>query len=397
MSIGLPFGDTWSELANIAASGCVCLVWKGDKPGRMSVEVRLGLLQPSAFPTVNDWAREVARITRAAFSAPGRAAAGLPPPSGAEESPENVLGDLSKGASVWIARLPSGEAIGTVRIVPAGDGVWELKRLGVVPSFRGQGIARRLVESVEGEAARAGVRRVRLYCVVERLLPPYYAQLGYRIVERRAHADKPLTVVTMERDPAAPRRAYPSAWEAEQSLPSSGVYAIWLWLSEEARLPVPRPGGSVLRRGLYAYVGSAQRNLAARLARHVRGARTVRWHVDDLRRRAEVVGVDVWPGAPREQECRMAAALAGYAQTLNGQPARAGRAEVESLARPRRFGASDCECPGHLVYFGPHPEQVEPFSMPRRLEPGLLAVMRLPMQRDRDESPGRSSRRGEPS
>jgi len=106
-------------------------------------------------------------------------------------------------------------------------------------------------------------------------------------------------------------------------------------------LEVPRPatvrvgawGELRLPSGHHAYVGSARRGLAARLARHCRRAKRLRWHIDYLRLVADPVGAVVWPWR-RGRECRLARALL-----------------TEGLGQiaASRFGASDCRCPAHLL------------------------------------------------
>ena len=86
------------------------------------------------------------------------------------------------------------------------------------------------------------------------------------------------------------------------------------------------------REGVYFYVGSAQRNLSARIERHRRKDKPLRWHVDYLSVRAEMLGAIMIAG-PRERECELARELAG----------------IYELAVPG-FGASDCTCGGHLFY-----------------------------------------------
>lgn len=49
---------------------------------------------------------------------------------------------------------------GALRVLGAGAG--EIKRMFVVPEFRGRGIARRILSNLEGEAARRGYRVLRL-------------------------------------------------------------------------------------------------------------------------------------------------------------------------------------------------------------------------------------------
>jgi len=82
-------------------------------------------------------------------------------------------------------------------------------------------------------------------------------------------------------------------------------------------------------------VGSAlgPGGLAARVAHHARRSTSPHWHVDYLRRRAELVAVWHRAGAVR-REHEWAAAL----MRLPG-----------ATVPVASFGASDCRCPAHLV------------------------------------------------
>ncbi|MBN2375563.1 MAG: GIY-YIG nuclease family protein [Sedimentisphaerales bacterium] len=86
------------------------------------------------------------------------------------------------------------------------------------------------------------------------------------------------------------------------------------------------------RAGMYFYVGSAQRNLSARIERHGRKEKPLCWHIDYLSIKAKMLGVILIPG-DRERECTLARELAG----------------IYELAVPG-FGSSDCRCGGHLFY-----------------------------------------------
>ncbi|MDC7789088.1 GIY-YIG nuclease family protein [Rhodoplanes sp. TEM] len=82
--------------------------------------------------------------------------------------------------------------------------------------------------------------------------------------------------------------------------------------------------------GRYLYCGSARGpgGLRARIARHLRRRKTLRWHVDRLTTRGTVIAV--W-AVPDGDECALAGALAGLPVPIPG------------------FGASDCRrCPSHL-------------------------------------------------
>jgi len=61
-----------------------------------------------------------------------------------------------------------------------GDGVAEVKRFYVAPAFRGQGLARALLEALEDEARRLGHRTLRLDATTPTW--PMYLSAGYREV-----------------------------------------------------------------------------------------------------------------------------------------------------------------------------------------------------------------------
>jgi ribosomal protein S18 acetylase RimI-like enzyme len=68
------------------------------------------------------------------------------------------------------------------------DGDLYFGRLAVTPSARGRGIARRLVEAVEAEAARRGLAGVRLGVrIVLSENQRFFTALGYVETSREAH------------------------------------------------------------------------------------------------------------------------------------------------------------------------------------------------------------------
>jgi len=111
-----------------------------------------------------------------------------------------------------------------------------------------------------------------------------------------------------------------------------GLYIAIFELSDVMNIRIGKLGSFEFRPGYYLYVGSAQKNLTARIERHARQNKPLRWHIDYLSAHAPMLGAILIPD-PREQECQIA-------QTLHG---------MFDLAIPR-FGASDCRCPGHLFY-----------------------------------------------
>lgn len=114
---------------------------------------------------------------------------------------------------------------------------------------------------------------------------------------------------------------------------SSGVYLFVFDLCREYAGRIGALGMVRLAAGRYGYVGSARRGLAARLARHTRRRKPLRWHVDALTRGADSVGAIAWPW--REgRECLLAEALVATGTGRRAVP---------------RLGASDCGCSGHLL------------------------------------------------
>jgi Uri superfamily endonuclease len=121
-------------------------------------------------------------------------------------------------------------------------------------------------------------------------------------------------------------------------LPSlRGTYVLVLRFSKRSEISVGSLGVLETQPGFYVYVGSAlgPGGLAARVGRHCRREKLLRWHVDYLRAVAQLE--DVWYATGEaHRECR-------WARVLRSLPG----ASVP-LAR---FGASDCRCASHLLFF----------------------------------------------
>ena len=113
----------------------------------------------------------------------------------------------------------------------------------------------------------------------------------------------------------------------------AGIYIAIFQLPRTRGITVGKLGRFVFARGLYFYVGTAQRGLSARLDRHARKLKPLRWHIDYLAQYAHMLGAIVVAG-PRELECRLAGRLAGRGCS----------------APVPRFGASDCKCNAHLFH-----------------------------------------------
>jgi sugar fermentation stimulation protein A len=112
----------------------------------------------------------------------------------------------------------------------------------------------------------------------------------------------------------------------------AGVYIAVFYMPKGRPIQIGRFGRFCFCQGLYFYVGSAQRNLSARLERHNQKKKTLRWHIDYLSAKTEMLGAITIAG-PREFECQLAKKIS----------------RIFELAVPG-FGASDCRCGGHLFY-----------------------------------------------
>ena len=127
--------------------------------------------------------------------------------------------------------------------------------------------------------------------------------------------------------------------DINDSLPGSpGAYALLLHLAKEISLKVGSLGIHRFPEGLFVYIGSAMGpgGVRARVQRHLRPETEKRphWHIDRLTALTEIRAV-WWLTGKTNIECQWASAL-----------------EKIGTRTPPKFGASDCRCPGHLIYLG---------------------------------------------
>lgn len=110
---------------------------------------------------------------------------------------------------------------------------------------------------------------------------------------------------------------------------SANIYQLHIRLSRKLKLTIGKLGSFTFPAGHYIYTGSAKRNIEARVTRHLRKDKKLRWHIDYLlaSRYASVIKVDRVAG----DEC-----------LLNQQ--------VKGEVIIPGFGASDCKagCGSHL-------------------------------------------------
>ena len=84
-------------------------------------------------------------------------------------------------------------------------------------------------------------------------------------------------------------------------------------------------------RGYYAYVGSALSGFKARLNRHLKSDKQLRWHIDYLLEKAAINKIILCPTEDKV-ECAIAQALSRQFNSVPG------------------FGCSACQCRSHLLF-----------------------------------------------
>lgn len=119
-----------------------------------------------------------------------------------------------------------------------------------------------------------------------------------------------------------------------------GSYLLWFYLSKQCSLSIGRFGDRSLKRGWYLYCGSAlgPGGLRARLGHHLGKQERRHWHVDYLKRVAELRTIWFCRGDNNEHF---------WSRQLRALP--------DAGCPVEGFGSSDCRCPSHLVYFSRRP------------------------------------------
>jgi Uri superfamily endonuclease len=113
---------------------------------------------------------------------------------------------------------------------------------------------------------------------------------------------------------------------------TKGVYILIISINKKIQVKVGALGRLSFKKGLYAYVGSAQNNLEERIGRHLRKRKQKFWHIDYLLDHELVKVMRVfYEETSKPDECRIAELLAEKGMSV------------------KSFGSSDCKCKSHLV------------------------------------------------
>ncbi len=122
-----------------------------------------------------------------------------------------------------------------------------------------------------------------------------------------------------------------------------GAYLIVVELTQSCVVTLRRRPPVTLPPGRYAYCGSAYGpgGLRARVTRHLKQEKPIRWHIDQLTATAPVIDIRLLPGGNECDILRQLNRRTGVGIPIPG------------------FGSSDCAgCPAHLVSLPAH------FSLP---------------------------------
>jgi Uri superfamily endonuclease len=123
--------------------------------------------------------------------------------------------------------------------------------------------------------------------------------------------------------------------------PVPGTYVLVLKSEKKQTAKIGKLGRLLIYPGWYIYVGSAlgSGGLRARIHRHTQKRKKLRWHIDYLRFKINLVAV--WYATnSKKLECEWASIF----QLQKG-----------SIPIPK-FGSSDCKCFSHLFFFKNQPD-----------------------------------------
>jgi len=149
-----------------------------------------------------------------------------------------------------------------------------------------------------------------------------------------------------------------------------GLYLLVLRLKKAQKIKAGKLPETYFSSGCYLYVGRAKRGLKKRIERHLRKNKKLFWHIDYFLRKAEVM--DVWIKLNSFNECRIVRQIRKFIEN--------------SVVPQKKFGASDCRCPSHLLYL---PEADDPKNLRRKLpltSSGLFKLKNHPAEPEKNIS-----------
>jgi Uri superfamily endonuclease len=116
---------------------------------------------------------------------------------------------------------------------------------------------------------------------------------------------------------------------------AKGIYVLVISVRKDISLNVGALGIVNFEKGLYVYVGSAQKGLEERIERHLGKNKRKFWHIDYLLDDDNVKVLKVfYERAGKSEECKVASEIGERCVSAEG------------------FGSSDCKCRSHLFKIG---------------------------------------------
>jgi len=109
------------------------------------------------------------------------------------------------------------------------------------------------------------------------------------------------------------------------------TYILFIENYKDREVKIGKLGNLNFPQGIYVYIGSAKKNLMARIKRHLSENKKKFWHIDYFLNRKTSIK-EVWI-SPKEAECKMAQIFF-----------------KEGFPYIRNFGSSDCRCKSHLFF-----------------------------------------------
>jgi len=127
---------------------------------------------------------------------------------------------------------------------------------------------------------------------------------------------------------------------------AKGIYQLLIHLPENISVVIGKKGRFRFPKGYYVYTGSALNGLEKRIGRHLKKNKKHFWHIDYLLDFASIKEVYFFTNSKLE-ECALNLKMLGKPDAKIIMP---------------KFGASDCRCPAHLVFFEKMPKNPRIFS-----------------------------------
>jgi Uri superfamily endonuclease len=114
---------------------------------------------------------------------------------------------------------------------------------------------------------------------------------------------------------------------------NKGIYQLSIFLPKSSLVQIGRKGQFIFPPGYYIYTGSTEKNLSFRIKRHHSKQKKFFGHIDYFLKYGRILQNKIYAGN-KEGEYKLNQKLFAKGETI-----------------VPKFGASDCQCKTHSVYF----------------------------------------------